>query len=226
MCHNCDASIEVLSKGIHFQDPTCNCDKSNVEWCQTNMIESDPNQAKEEKMQTVPYTYNPNALVTVKKIVDGEATYESIKVVDLEGMLFVDPVIDVNESHTDGTYTTHQMKRRDIMEMFRLRAFDKARLESQEKQIGKVLDNLTTDAWFNPNTEKEEILNDLCDILDYQPKKEIQFEGTIYFSGRVDVPLADFEDFDLDDMLSELSVDVYNGDIIIDEFHTEDVREV
>ena len=177
-------------------------------------------------MQTAPYTYNPNALVTVKKIVDGEATYESIKVVDLEGMLFVDQVIDVIESHTDGTHTKHMMKRRDIMEMFRLRGFDKARLESQEKQIGNILDNLTTDAWFNPNTEKEEILSDLCDILDYQPKKEIQFEGTIYFSGRIDVPLADFEDFDLDDMLSELSVDVYNGDIIIDEFHTEDVREV
>jgi hypothetical protein len=92
--------------------------------------------------------------------------------------------------------------------------------------IRKIIDNLTEESWFNPNTEKEEILNDLCDILDYQPKKEVQFEGTIYFSGRVDVPLGEYEDFDLDDIMSELTVDIYNGDVVIDEFHTEDVREV
>ena len=92
--------------------------------------------------------------------------------------------------------------------------------------IRKIMDNLTEESWFNPNTEKEEILNDLCDILDYQPKKEVQFEGTIYFSGRVDVPLGEYEDFDLDDIMSELTVDIYNGDVVIDEFHTEDVREV
>ena len=92
--------------------------------------------------------------------------------------------------------------------------------------IRKIMDNLTEESWFNPNTEKEEILNDLCDILDYQPKKEVQFEGTIYISGRVDVPLSEYEDFDLDEIMSELSVDIYNGDVVIDEFHTEDVREV
>ena len=104
------------------------------------------------------------------------------------------------------------------------------RLEQQlsisNGQISKIIDNLSEDSWFNPNTEKEEILNDLCDILDYQPKKEVQFEGTIYISGRVDVPLSEYEDFDLDEIMSELTVEIYNGDVVIDEFHTEDVREV
>lgn len=104
------------------------------------------------------------------------------------------------------------------------------RLEQQlsvsNGQISRIIENLSEESWFNPNTEKEEILSDLCDILDYQPKKEICFEGTIHFSGRVDVPLAEVEDFDLDDMLSELTVDVYNGDVCIDDYSVEDVREV
>jgi len=52
VCHNCDASIEVVSKGIHFQDPACNCNNSQVVWCQTSVVESGPNQTKEEPMET------------------------------------------------------------------------------------------------------------------------------------------------------------------------------
>lgn len=103
------------------------------------------------------------------------------------------------------------------------------RLETQlsisNNQIRNIIDNLSEDGWFNPNYEKEEVLNDLCEILDYEPKKEITFEGTIHFSGRVDVRLSELEDFDLDDMMSELTVDVYNGDVIIDDYSVEDIRE-
>ena len=35
ICTNCDASIEITSKALHIQDPTCNCGNSNVVWCQT-----------------------------------------------------------------------------------------------------------------------------------------------------------------------------------------------
>jgi predicted RNA-binding Zn-ribbon protein involved in translation (DUF1610 family) len=55
VCQSCDASIEVVSKGIHFQDPTCNCNNSEVVWCQTSVVESDPKQTKEETME---YPYN------------------------------------------------------------------------------------------------------------------------------------------------------------------------
>jgi predicted RNA-binding Zn-ribbon protein involved in translation (DUF1610 family) len=198
VCQACDASIEVVSKGIHFQDPTCNCNNSEVVWCQTSVVESDPNKTKEVKMETnteVPTTYNANVLVTYKDIIDGVPTYPTIKVNDLEWKLERIKKLEQQLSISNG-------------------------------QISKIIDNLSEESWFNPNTEKEEILNDLCEILDYQPKKEVQFEGTIYFSGRVDVPLGEYEDFDLDDIMSELTVDIYNGDVVIDEFHTEDVREV
>ena len=143
----------------------------------------------------VPYSYDANVLVTYKDIVDGVASYPTLKVNELEWKL-------------------ERIKRLE------------QQLSISNGQISKIIDNLSEDSWFNPNTEKEEILNDLCEILDHQPKKQIQFEGTIYISGRVDVPLAEYEDFDLDEIMSELSVDIYNGDVVIDEYHTEDVREV
>ena len=207
VCQSCDASIEVVSKGIHFQDPTCNCNNPEVVWCQTSVVESDPNQTKEENMETnyshpanvegstVPYSYDANVLVTYKDIIDGVATYPTLKVNELEWKLE------------------------------RIKSLEK-QLSISNGQISRIIENLSEDGWFNPNYEKEEVLNDLCEILDYEPKKEVQFEGTIYFSGRVDVPLGEYEDFDLDDIMSELTVDIYNGDVVIDEFHTEDVREV
>ena len=205
VCTSCDASIEIVSKGIHFQDPSCNCSDPAVVWCQTSVVESDPTNERNTMETTdtfgatvtpmVPESYNANILVTYKDITNGVATYPTVKVNDLEWKL-------------------ERIKRLE------------EQLSRSNSTIGKIIDNLTEDYWFNPNTEKEEILSDLCTILDHQPKKEIQFEGTIYISGRVDVPLSEYEDFDLDEIMSELSVDIYNGDVVIDEFHTEDVREV
>ena len=92
--------------------------------------------------------------------------------------------------------------------------------------IRKIIDNLTEDGWFNPNTDKEEVLTELCRILDVAPTKEVQFEGQIYFSGRIDVPLEECEDFDISDYVNDITVDCYNGNVVIDEYHTEDLREV
>lgn len=52
VCQNCDSSIEIVSSGIHIQDPTCNCNNSQVVWCQTSVVESSTNQTKEGNMET------------------------------------------------------------------------------------------------------------------------------------------------------------------------------
>jgi len=192
VCQSCDASIEVVSKGIHFQDPTCNCNNSEVVWCQTSVVESDPTNERQQMETTT--NYDANVLVTYKDITDGVTTYPTLKVNELEWKL-------------------ERIKRLE------------QQLSFSNGQISRIIENLSEDGWFNPNYEKEEVLNDLCEILDYEPKKEICFEGVIHFSGRVDVKLSELEDFDLDDMLSELSVDVYNGDVVIDDYSVEDVRE-
>ena len=205
--NECDCLIEVTSSdGFGFPsgvvEITCPCGrKPNLLSVQhatiqptneRNTMETDTYGAT--VTPAVPLSYDANVFVTYKDIIDGTATYPTIKVNELE-------------------YRLDRIKRLEDQ------------LSTSNGQISKIIDNLSEESWFNPNTEKEEILNDLCAILDYEPKKEVRFEGTIYFSGRVDVPLAEYEDFDLDDYVNDITVDCYNGDVVIDEYHTEDVRE-
>ena len=196
----CDCLIEVTSSdGFGFPsgvvEITCPCGrKPNLLSVQHATIQPTNERNNMEETVTIPAEYNANILVTYKDIVDGVATFPTIKVNDLEWKLERIKRLEDELSRSNGT-------------------------------IRKIMDNLTEESWFNPNTEKEEILNDLCAILDYEPKKEVQFEGTIYFSGRIDVPLAEYEDFDIDDYVNDITVDCYNGNVVIDEYHTEDVRE-
>ena len=98
-------------------------------------------------------------------------------------------------------------------------------LTRSQGTIRQIIGNLSEDGWYNPNVDKEDVLRDLCEIVDHQPKKEISFEGTIRFSGRIDLPLEDADSFDLEDYLSDISVDVYNGDVVIDGYELENVYE-
>ena len=218
VCTNCDASIEVVSKGIHFQDPTCNCNNSAVVWCQTGVVESDTKKRK-ENMETIPDTYNPNALVTVKKIVDGQATYETFKVVDLEGALYVNPTMDVLEHMPNGEIIMHTMQRTDVSELFRKRQFDINKINTLQSQVNKIIDNLTADYWYNPNTDKETILYDICEILGHEPKQEVTITATVQVEVKYDCPLEEIEDFDARDFLQDvLTIDAYHGDVIVDSF--------
>jgi hypothetical protein len=205
----CDTLIEVTCRDFGFPNGvtqlTCPCGR-NMNYLSVVDATILPTTTKEGNMETnyshpanvegsaVPYSYDANVLVTYKDIVDGVASYPTLKVNELEWKLE------------------------------RIKSLEK-QLSNSNNQLSQIIDNLSEDGWFNPNYEKEEVLNDLCEILDYEPKKEISFEGTVYFSGRVDVKLSELEDFDLDDIMSELSLDVYHGDVVIDEFHTEDIRE-
>ena len=94
-----------------------------------------------------------------------------------------------------------------------------------QSTINKIIDNLTEDYWFNPNTDRTELLNELCEIIDHTPKKEISFTATMHFSGRIDVDLADYEDFNLEEFLSDAYVDVNHGDVVIDDYELYDANE-
>ena len=143
---------------------------------------------------TMENVYNPNVLVTYKDINNGEITYPTLKVNQLE------------------------------WEMERKKGLEK-QLSISNSQLGKIIDCLTEEYWFNPNTDKEDILNELCEILDHTPTKEISFSGTISFQGRVNVNLSEAEDFDLNDALGDMYVEINNGDVVIDNYDLEDIRE-
>lgn len=136
--------------------------------------------------------YNPNLLVTYKDIKNGEATYQTEKVVDLE----------------------YKLDRIKNLEDF---------LSRSQGTIRQIIDKLTIEEWYNPNTDKEEILSELCEILDHQPKQEIRIRATVTVDIRYDCPLDEVEDLDAKYFLQdELSIDAFNGDIIVESFDVED----
>ena len=133
-----------------------------------------------ETMVPTAAPYSPNQLVTYKVINNGEATYPTSKVADIEYEL------------DRGRYWRNQWN--DISGKV-------ARLENDLEQY------LDMDA--------EEIVTAICDIFGFAPTKEIEFEGTVTFSGTISVPLADVADFDID--LINFSVDINSdsGDVEI-----------
>ena len=217
----CDSLVEYTC-GDTFGFPsgdvrnfTCPCGR-NMQLVSVEPATIQPTNER-NKMETAPYTYNPNALVTVKHIVNGEATYPTIKVVDLEEQLFVNPTLDVIESLPNGEHITHQMKRTDVSEMFRIKQYREARLADNERQLGQIIDNLTIESWYNPNTEKEEILRDLCEIVGHTPQQEMSWSITLTASGTTLVNLDEVEDFDIRYHLGDnLTVDSNDFDTKVD----------
>ncbi len=173
-------------------------------------------------METAPYSYNANALVTYKSIKDGETTYPTLKVNELEAILD-NPTLDVIESLPNGDHVVHQMKRTDVSNMFRLRAFDKSKIQDLESKVNQIIDNLNADGWYNPNYEKSEILNDLCEILGHEPKQTIRINAVVNVTVDYDVPLEEVEDFDARYFLQDnLTIDSWHGDVVVESFDVED----
>ena len=145
-----------------------------------------------ETTTTAPYSYDANALVTYKVINNGEVSYPTLKVNELE-------------IHLD-SYRRMQ---------------DQLRISNG--QISKILDNLTAQGWYNPNTDKEDILRDLCEILGHEAKQDITITATVQVEVTYACPLDEVEDFDAQYFLQDnLTIDSYNGDTIVESFDVQD----
>jgi len=157
----------------------------------TCIIRDMTNERNQMEINTMPDTYNPNLLVTYKKIFNGETTYSTEKVVDIEWAL-------------DGARRSE------------------SRAQALQSSIEEIKSFMTDEGWYNPNTEASEILTELERILQFNPTKTIEFTGTISFSGTVEVPLTEAEDFDLFYHLQDnLTLDAYAGDIEIDSYEVD-----
>ena len=90
-------------------------------------------------------------------------------------------------------------------------------------QLRQIQDALCEDHYYNDYTDKDEVLASLCEILDYEPKKEVYFTATIEVQGVVEIPLGE----DVSEYLEgiEFSVDSYNGDVVIDNYDTDSIEE-
>ena len=132
-------------------------------------------------------------------------------------------------------------------EMQTTQTYDETKIAELEEIISRQNSALTThqncDYWKSENgriqsqiielihssyaeeTEASEILVSLAEIIDYNPVKEIQFTATMHFTGRIEVPMSEAEDFDLSSVLEDAYVDINNGDVVIDNYELYDAEE-
>jgi hypothetical protein len=75
------------------------------------------------------------------------------------------------------------------------------------------------------NGEDTVSVADLCEIIDYNPVKEIEFTATISFTGRIEIPMHEAEDFDLEQALEDAYVDINSGNVVIDNYELYDANE-
>ena len=194
----CDTLIEITTSDKFgfpsgsVNNVTCPCGRT------PNLLSVEPatiapiNERNEMETNTVPYSYDANTLVTYKSINNGEVTYPTLKVNELE-------------IHLD-SYRRLQDQ-----------------LAISNGQISKILDNLSADGWYNPNYDKSEVLNDLCEILGHEPKQTVTITATVNVEVSYDIPLEEVEDFDARYFLQDnLSIDSWHGDVSIESFDVED----
>jgi predicted RNA-binding Zn-ribbon protein involved in translation (DUF1610 family) len=209
VCTNCDASIEVVSKGIHFQDPTCNCHDSQVVWCQTNVVESsttnerntmlDNLEASMDGMTTenLPLSdaekYNPNLLVTYK-VIHGysDAEYVTDKVTSIE-------------------YELHNGRQN-------------SKVVVQYKNKVDVVKDIITEAYAD--SDDQDTLRAIAEALDIELTKTVEFTATIEVAGTMEIDLlSDYGDNLEDEVTDNLYVDSQSGRIEITETEISYVRE-
>ena len=141
-------------------------------------------------------SYNPNLLVTYKYVPETYAAPES-------PTYMTDKVTEIEwQLHKSREYANIAAERRGDIEWI-------------EEQVVE---------WFDPNYSKEDVLQALIDHFKINPTKQIEVQGTVSFSGTINVPVSELDGFDL----SNVTIDVdlssyeYDADLNVDEVSLED----
>jgi hypothetical protein len=147
-----------------------------------------------QEQLSVPY--NPNLLVTYKYIPETYAAPES-------PTFMTDKVTQIEWDLHNGRFNAGiaAERRNDI-----------AWLEDQIPE------------WYDPNYTKEEVLKALAEHFKINPVKQISVYGTVSFSGTINVPLDEIEDFDLSNVSidAEVSSYDYEADLTVDDVSLEE----
>ncbi len=102
----------------------------------------------------------------------------------------------------------------------------------QAKQSNKELASLLRsvrnledmlEGWIETDASAEFIAHELCDLFGFNPTKEIEFEGTISFSGIISVPLKDIADFDIDSISFDADITTYDADVEVQNVEVDNV---
>ena len=151
-------------------------------------------EAMTQEQLSVPY--NPNLLVTYKAIPDTYAAPEA-------PTFMTDKVTDLEWELHQGRFNAN------------IAAERRGDIEWLEEQIVE---------WYDPNYTKEDVLQALLEHFKLNPTKEYEVQGTVSFSGTINVPLSEIADFDVSNVTIdvELSSYEYDADLNVDDIQVED----
>ena len=144
---------------------------------------------------TVPY--NPHLLVTYKAVAGTYAAPE------------------------EATYLTSKVTDLE-WDLHNARSREEA-LRNLQSTINTLEDQIVE--WFDPNYSKEEVLVAICEHFGINQVKEIEVQGTVTFTGTINIPMSEIADFDLSNVSieAELSSYDYEADLTVDEVTVEDM---
>lgn len=196
VCHTCDALIEYTSIRDVI-DITCECGgKAGYLSVEPATILSTTNE-KEDKMETttIAETYNPNLLVTYKKIDGDEVSYPTEKVVDIEYAL-------------DQSRRNYKNLSDKQNEWYR-----------KESQLRTLLEEVYADS------QDQETLEQIANIFDVPLTKEIEATAWIRVDMTIEVDMreGDYDIEDL--VRNNLTVDSYGSEISVNDFDVDRVEE-
>jgi hypothetical protein len=202
----CDALIEyTLQAGYTFNDVTvitCACG-SDTTCVSVEDATIQPNQTKEEQMESYGATvtpmvselYNPNTLVTYKKIDGDTVSYPTEKVTDIEWAL--------DQSRRNYKNLTEKQNS----------------WYSKESQLRTLLEEVYE------NSDDQESLASIAEIFDIPLTKEVEYTAWVRVDLTVEVELGGDTDSVEDFIAQNLTIDSFDSLISVNNYEVDRVEE-
>jgi len=201
VCTYCDGLFTYTIKDLTTPETPCPmCKEFNLTLMSVLDATIYPTTKKEEQTMettiTIAETYNPNLLVTYKKIENGEVSYPTDKVVDIE-------------------YALDQSRRNYNALVEKQNAWYK-----KESQLRTLLEEVYADS------EDQDSLSRIAEIFDVPLTKEIEVTIYVRIDATVEVDLThDYMDNLEDFISSNLTVDSYGSELSVNNHEIERVEE-
>lgn len=125
---------------------------------------------------------------------------------------------------TDGVVTFPIIKVNDLeSKLERIKQLEDW-LSRSQNTIRQITDNMTLEGWYSSDVDKEDVLRDLCSILDHTPQAEMSWSVNLTVEGTTLVNLDEAEDFDVRYYLNDnLTVECSDWNSKIDSWDIDDV---
>ena len=201
VCPSCDA-LDEYTTTLSPLYLTCNCG-SIMTYLSAVDVTIQPTTTKEENMESATTTIaDTSSQESMAQFYNNNATM-IVKDTRQQEMVYTSVTpYDVNVLMTDNQYYSKRNKK-----------FDSA--IDDVKAI--ILDSYA-------DSDDQDTLRAIAEALDIRLTKTVNWTATMYVSGSIEVDLLD--DFDLDSELSDqLQVSAWSGDIEVEDYSIDDVRE-